>query len=505
MIGGFLVFILVTALLIHGIIWINTNEEEKRMRRYLSALLAVCLCCGLLAGCGGGEKDGIKTSSDFDSATNQIKFIQGYRYEIPVNWEENNSTDTNFYFYPDNGMLMVSYEEAEGASITDENFRETYSQNVSNGFEKYELLSDYEREIAGQEAYCKEVNFAASGKDFKGEFVTFDYYGGIISFMMGTYSDSDINYDEDFEKIINSIEKVTVEGVMKKLEKSGIPIEYQIIYTDETDPNGEGNHDYLEKGNFADSRIEENYSKEEPLSGSIEVFRTDEEAVARADYLESLSALDSFAYRIISGNILLRLNDNYTDDQIQEFVNIIDGSVHSKSSSDFGDLKESLNQAEEPKETESAGYSGGMYKIGADMPAGEYLITSAGGYLEVSSDSSGSLDSIITNDNYTNRTYITVQEGQYLKFDGTAIPVADAAGYTASGGTYPEGMYLVGKDIPAGEYKISSSGRGYYEVSANSSGTLDAIITNENFDSDVYLTVSDGQYLKLNRAQIKTQ
>ncbi len=176
------------------------------MRRYLSALLAVCLCCGLLAGCGGGEKDGIKTSSDFDSATNQIKFIQGYRYEIPVNWEENNSTDTNFYFYPDNGLLMVSYEEAEGASITDESFRKIYSQNVSSGFEKYELLSDYEREIAGQKAYCEKTNFTASGRDFKGEFVAFDYHGGIISFMMGTYSDSDINYDEDFEKIINSIE-----------------------------------------------------------------------------------------------------------------------------------------------------------------------------------------------------------------------------------------------------------------------------------------------------------
>ena len=56
MIGGFLAFILVTALLIHGIIWINTNEEGKRMRRYLSVLLAVCLCCGLLMGCGGSKK-----------------------------------------------------------------------------------------------------------------------------------------------------------------------------------------------------------------------------------------------------------------------------------------------------------------------------------------------------------------------------------------------------------------------------------------------------------------
>ena len=154
---------------------------------------------------------------------------------------------------------------------------------------------------------------------------------------------------------------------------------------------------------------------------------------------------------------------------------------------------------------ETVGYQTGMYKIGTDMPAGEYLITSSGGYYAVTADSSGSLESIISNDNYRNRAYVTVQDGQYFQFDGTAVPVSEAAAFTPVNGTYPDGMYLVGKDIPAGEYKVSATNGGYYEVTANSTGDLGTIISNDNFDGEVYLTVQDGQYLKLSRSQIVVQ
>ncbi len=62
-------------------------------------------------------------------------------------------------------------------------------------------------------------------------------------------------------------------------------------------------------------------------------------------------------------------------------------------------------------------YSEGTYKIGSDMPAGEYKLTptsSLGGYYAVLSDSTGE-DNIITNDNFENQTYVTVSEGQYLE------------------------------------------------------------------------------------------
>lgn len=166
-------------------------------------------------------------------------------------------------------------------------------------------------------------------------------------------------------------------------------------------------------------------------------------------------------------------------------------------------------------QTEEAvnGFVGGAYKIGVDMPSGEYLITAEDsvfpGYLELAKDSEGTLESIITNANYTNRAYITVQDGQYLKFDGIATLASDSKPYEAKDGVYSDGTYLVGKDIPAGEYKVryieNIMGSGYFEVSKDSNGTLESIITNSIIDSDTYQTIKDGQYLKLTGVEISTK
>ena len=62
-----------------------------------------------------------------------------------------------------------------------------------------------------------------------------------------------------------------------------------------------------------------------------------------------------------------------------------------------------------------------MYRVGTDIPAGEYKVTctnSVGCYLEVSKDSFGLLSSIVANDNIDTFTYITVSNGQYLTVVG---------------------------------------------------------------------------------------
>lgn len=65
-----------------------------------------------------------------------------------------------------------------------------------------------------------------------------------------------------------------------------------------------------------------------------------------------------------------------------------------------------------------------------------------------------------------------------------------------------EGMYLVGKDIPAGTYLLtatSSPFSGYYERCMDASGEFTSLIANDNFSTTAYVTVQDGEYLKLNR------
>ena len=62
------------------------------------------------------------------------------------------------------------------------------------------------------------------------------------------------------------------------------------------------------------------------------------------------------------------------------------------------------------------------------------------------------------------------------------------------------GTHLVGTDIEAGEYCLTASAgdMGYWEVTASSAPDAD-IVGNDNFEGTAYVTVTDGQYLKLNR------
>ncbi|MBR3112572.1 MAG: hypothetical protein IKH29_02520 [Methanobrevibacter sp.] len=150
----------------------------------------------------------------------------------------------------------------------------------------------------------------------------------------------------------------------------------------------------------------------------------------------------------------------------------------------------------------------GEYKVGDDIPAGEYYVKCDGYnlYVEVASDSSGDLDSIIYNLNTEGGTYITVNDGEYLKIQGGNLYELDKApDRGAEDGYYKDGMYKVGEDIPAGEYQVESTeDLAYIEVSGDSRHQIDGIITNDNFEGNKYITIEDGQYLTLsNGAQIK--
>lgn len=150
----------------------------------------------------------------------------------------------------------------------------------------------------------------------------------------------------------------------------------------------------------------------------------------------------------------------------------------------------------------------GTYKVGTDIPAGEYLVVATGYncYVEVSKDSTGTLDSIVTNDNTTTRVYVSLLDGQYFKVsDGKFALSEKVAPFEPTDSVYDQGVYKVGKDIPAGEYKITANDSNcYIEVSSNCTGSLDSIITNDNISigESTYITVSDGQFIKLYGGQI---
>lgn len=153
--------------------------------------------------------------------------------------------------------------------------------------------------------------------------------------------------------------------------------------------------------------------------------------------------------------------------------------------------------------SENDEYGAGQYKVGTDIPAGEYVIfaKSGSGYFCVSSDSNG--NDIIVNENFDYNSILTVSEGTYLELSRCyAVPIdkVSASDMDFSG----TGMFKVGTHIPAGEYLLDAdSGKSAYYCIYNSS-TQQNIVSNNNFEGSQYVTVTDGQYLVLDRCHFDT-
>lgn len=144
-------------------------------------------------------------------------------------------------------------------------------------------------------------------------------------------------------------------------------------------------------------------------------------------------------------------------------------------------------------------YGPGMYKVGSDLPAGEYLFMAVSGrsaYVCVSSDSNQ--DDILENELFTHSFFVTVEDGDYLEASSCAFARADEVYLIINDdGTFEEGMYRVGIDIPAGEYKLTTDdGSGYYCIYNDTDAPFD-IVSNDLFDTSTYVTVKEGQYLSI--------
>jgi len=155
--------------------------------------------------------------------------------------------------------------------------------------------------------------------------------------------------------------------------------------------------------------------------------------------------------------------------------------------------------------TTNKNYSSGQYKVGVDIPAGEYvLFSSENGYFCISSDANGS--DIIGNDNFNNNSIITVFDGQYVELSRCyAVPFNEAPNFAEGKEELNDGMYKVGYHIPAGEYKLICTGKesGYYCLYPDS--VRKKIISNDNFEGSRYVSISEGQYLILRRCKLILQ
>jgi hypothetical protein len=148
----------------------------------------------------------------------------------------------------------------------------------------------------------------------------------------------------------------------------------------------------------------------------------------------------------------------------------------------------------------------GMYKVGSELPAGEYIIEATGAlaYYQVSSDSSGEIESIIVNDTLDKGAfgYIILQDGDYIKVDLGRMIAASELILQPELDNIPPSTYKIGKDIPAGEYKLTPiSELAYWERSRNPRQSVDGIVANDVLTEAAYVTVRDGEYFKITGAK----
>ncbi|MFB6618580.1 hypothetical protein ACIGFK_27440 [Streptomyces sp. NPDC085524] len=153
----------------------------------------------------------------------------------------------------------------------------------------------------------------------------------------------------------------------------------------------------------------------------------------------------------------------------------------------------------------------GTFEVGKDIQPGTYRTTgngSAGCYWERAKDSSGEADSIISNDNVTGASYVTIADSDKIFKtndckDWEAVDPKAAGGSPKTEFSGKAGMLKVGTDVAPGTYKSAGpaeDGAGcYWERSKSAAHDLDSIIANENPTGSAVVTIgADDAYFKTN-------
>ena len=280
------------------------------MKKILSIFLVLCMCCGMITGC----KKEMKVSADFNTETNQKEKVEECHYQIPAAWEKEGSTgDTTVFYYPDNGMLMVYYEEYEGGNL-DDSLAQTYVRNFTSGWDKVEFGEMEPIDLSGVSAYSQEWKFEADGVSYVSKTILFNCGSGILNFTMNTEKDSDISYAEDFSEILNSISIY-------------LPFESTLddIYTMTMALKIDGTHEYISDGEsqMDDGTFMQTYA--EASSGSQIVLLADEQGkitLARA-ISNSAEELSEAAVVTISGMSV----DTSTNSMSDVFMSLVPETI----------------------------------------------------------------------------------------------------------------------------------------------------------------------------------
>lgn len=180
-------------------------------------------------------------------------------------------------------------------------------------------------------------------------------------------------------------------------------------------------------------------------------------------------------------------------------------------------LPDASVSSDSPDAPELSGYSGyleGAYVIGEDLPAGLYVAVydeTGNGVFNLNVYAQDALDESAVIGGYSrNFRYVDLQDGQYLTFSKAQLyPVQTKS--APLGDPYGKpGMYLVGRDLPAGTYTIEpESGLSgdfgmtavYDSAGADAKLLFSGLIRSETGTVEVH----DGEFLELRNCHLKRE
>lgn len=469
----------------------------------MKKLFMMLVCCVLLVGCGGNitGKNNSETSIEANKSDNLyesekifVKTIGDAEYPVPESWNNNSKIEGNYtYYYGDKVMLMVYRDDMDGI-IPFENYSDSeldeYRNNLldglKSGFESYRELSSRDYKGKGGSRYIRYVaDVKLKGNDYSLDMVVFAGNNEVYTFGVLIDSDSlksygqelrylrenisiNVEFEEEPEQNVEEIFENFKNGLIdssKELESN------EVLFASMQQLIEKNYYDIKEFSSFNDvSATDDNHNKFTEFSVAIAYFDThfDEGSVGKAIGEDGWESIKS-----------LMLEDG-------EFINKMDKLKRTYELIDSNHLFEKR-------------YDSGQYKVGNDIPEGEYVMftDSSSGYFGLTSDANG--NDIIANENFNYNSIISVRDGEYLELSRCyAVPIEEVAKLPVD----KANMFKIGTHLPVGEYKvIADEDRGYYCVYGDD--RQDNIVSNDNFSGQSYVTVSDGQYLVLSRCHIE--
>lgn len=154
-------------------------------------------------------------SSDFSSTTNVNRSFSSLTFDAPSAWSQTNSDGgTADYYYPPSGqnndivesLFVVQYEEAPSTPSSPEDLAQASIDGISKG-DNLNIVSTENYAVCGIEGKKADFTQVIDSIKYNGTTVCFVYNDKIYSFSMLVSENLLVDYEEDFDKIISSIQK----------------------------------------------------------------------------------------------------------------------------------------------------------------------------------------------------------------------------------------------------------------------------------------------------------